>query len=95
MTKSAIAKFFKATHKETGETIEFDLGDIAASVNEYRNINGAWHCEALLFLHGVLNGEDFDLNDNDTDQFLKDYKLEYQHQGKWFELKEVSDEKIQ
>ena len=66
-------KHFRATHKETGNVIEFGLEDVSIDIYDV----GSPQC----FL---LNLEWPQKDYEDMREFLKEYDLEYNHKGEWF-----------
>lgn len=65
----ATNKHFRATHKETGEQIEFGLEDICTS-GGLTGIVGTKHTNSVYMKY-----------------WLKDYAIEYQHEGEYYEYK--------
>ena len=72
-----MTKHFRATHKETGEQIEFGLEDIStASYYDHRDVYPV-----------LILGRNLELTDYppiSSSDVLKDYDLEYSHKGEWF-----------
>lgn len=70
---------FKATHKKTGEQIEFGLEDIRPE-NFYIKIFTNW----LRFPATFISLRKFE----GLNGISRDYTLQYLHQGEWFDYEE-------
>jgi len=73
--------FFKAVHRGTGETIEFDLSDIFSAKMEILRL--MMHPEKGIGLIITLGGRRMPVGD--FEDWLKDYDLFYFHEGEYFD----------
>ena len=77
-------KHFKATHRESGEVIEFDLGDIHID-KDIDSKECLWLCQR--------NEEDYEgLFVRDMKHWLKDYDLQYLHNGEYHDYADERSE---
>ena len=75
-------KHFKATHKESGEVIKFDLEDITTFTCKGKDL-GLWdkkECNVT------------DLNFDEMEDWLNDYHLQYLHNGEYHDYADERSE---
>ena len=78
-------KHFKACHKESGEVVEFDLGDI----DMYCLENSMGEQSFSLFIKEDIIGKS---DDSNIIEHLKDYHLQYLHAGEYHDYADERSE---